>query len=100
MLYGLNKFTLQGTSLLIIYLYVHIFIYLSVIWCFARCFDSNLVEIPVEIESPDHHYYHVWTHISAAFSCLFISVVIRLDVFFQLFVCYLDTACFLHYKGC
>ncbi|XP_031112413.1 probable inactive histone-lysine N-methyltransferase SUVR2 isoform X1 [Ipomoea triloba] len=24
-----------------------------------RCFDSNLVEIPVEIESPDHHYYHL-----------------------------------------
>lgn len=26
---------------------------------FARCYDANLVEIPVEIESPDHHYYHV-----------------------------------------
>ncbi|XP_055813114.1 probable inactive histone-lysine N-methyltransferase SUVR1 isoform X2 [Solanum dulcamara] len=24
-----------------------------------RCFDSNLVEIPIEIESPDHHYYHL-----------------------------------------
>ncbi|XP_025888621.1 probable inactive histone-lysine N-methyltransferase SUVR2 isoform X2 [Solanum lycopersicum] len=24
-----------------------------------RCFDSNLVEIPVEIETPDHHYYHL-----------------------------------------
>ncbi|KAE8721138.1 Histone-lysine N-methyltransferase SUVR4 [Hibiscus syriacus] len=24
-----------------------------------RCFDSNLVEIPVEMEIPDHHYYHV-----------------------------------------
>ncbi|KAF9609520.1 hypothetical protein IFM89_016881 [Coptis chinensis] len=24
-----------------------------------RCFDSNLVEIPVEIETPDRHYYHV-----------------------------------------
>ncbi|KAJ0742413.1 putative [histone H3]-lysine(4) N-trimethyltransferase chromatin remodeling SET family [Helianthus annuus] len=24
-----------------------------------RCFDSNLVEIPVEIENPDHHYYHI-----------------------------------------
>ncbi|CAL5427339.1 unnamed protein product [Camellia sinensis] len=23
-----------------------------------RCFDSNLVEIPVEVETPDHHYYH------------------------------------------
>ncbi|RAL40436.1 hypothetical protein DM860_006506 [Cuscuta australis] len=23
-----------------------------------RCFDSNLVNIPVEIESPDRHYYH------------------------------------------
>ncbi|MCD7472247.1 hypothetical protein HAX54_013274 [Datura stramonium] len=24
-----------------------------------RCFDSNLVEIPIEIETPDHHYYHL-----------------------------------------
>lgn len=24
-----------------------------------RCFDTNLIEIPVEIESPDHHYYHL-----------------------------------------
>lgn len=25
-----------------------------------RCYDANLVEIPVEVETPDHHYYHVW----------------------------------------
>ncbi|GMP96952.1 hypothetical protein CsSME_00045378 [Camellia sinensis var. sinensis] len=25
----------------------------------ARCFDSNLVEIPVEVETPDYHYYHL-----------------------------------------
>lgn len=24
-----------------------------------RCFDSNMVEIPVEVETPDHHYYHL-----------------------------------------
>ncbi|XVF00837.1 hypothetical protein REPUB_Repub04eG0036600 [Reevesia pubescens] len=24
-----------------------------------RCVDTNLVEIPVEIETPDHHYYHL-----------------------------------------
>ncbi|KAL2345821.1 hypothetical protein Fmac_007106 [Flemingia macrophylla] len=24
-----------------------------------RCCDANLIDIPVEIESPDHHYYHV-----------------------------------------
>lgn len=24
-----------------------------------RCSDTNLIEIPVEIESPDHHYYHL-----------------------------------------
>ncbi|KAK6161219.1 hypothetical protein DH2020_004600 [Rehmannia glutinosa] len=24
-----------------------------------RCFDANLVGIPVEVESPDHHYYHL-----------------------------------------
>ncbi|KVH91009.1 Pre-SET domain-containing protein [Cynara cardunculus var. scolymus] len=25
----------------------------------GRCVDANMVEIPVEVESPDHHYYHV-----------------------------------------
>ncbi|KAL2488018.1 Histone-lysine N-methyltransferase SUVR2 [Forsythia ovata] len=25
----------------------------------ARCRDSNLVEIPVQVEIPDHHYYHL-----------------------------------------
>ncbi|CAL9191391.1 unnamed protein product [Musa hybrid cultivar] len=24
-----------------------------------RCFDANLIEIPVEVETPDHHYYHL-----------------------------------------
>ncbi|KAL7105583.1 hypothetical protein ACP275_07G053200 [Erythranthe tilingii] len=24
-----------------------------------RCFDSNLVDIPVEVETPDHHYYRL-----------------------------------------
>lgn len=24
-----------------------------------RCWDSTLVEIPVEVENPDHHYYHL-----------------------------------------
>ncbi|XP_050231027.1 histone-lysine N-methyltransferase SUVR4-like isoform X2 [Mercurialis annua] len=24
-----------------------------------RCHDPNLVEIPVEVETPDHHYYHL-----------------------------------------
>ncbi|CAN0878813.1 Histone-lysine N-methyltransferase SUVR4 [Linum grandiflorum] len=24
-----------------------------------RCGDANLIEMPVEVESPDHHYYHV-----------------------------------------
>jgi SET domain-containing protein len=24
-----------------------------------RCYDANLIEIPVEVETPDHHYYHV-----------------------------------------
>lgn len=28
--------------------------------CLFRCDDANLVEIPVEVETPDHHYYHVW----------------------------------------
>lgn len=25
----------------------------------ARCLDANLIEIPVEVETPDLHYYHV-----------------------------------------
>uniref|UniRef100_A0A803LA99 SET domain-containing protein n=1 Tax=Chenopodium quinoa TaxID=63459 RepID=A0A803LA99_CHEQI len=25
----------------------------------ARCSDANLIEIPVEVETPNHHYYHV-----------------------------------------
>ncbi|CAN4091065.1 unnamed protein product [Withania somnifera] len=24
-----------------------------------RCYEGNLISIPVEVESPDHHYYHV-----------------------------------------
>uniref|UniRef100_A0A2K2AWF1 SET domain-containing protein n=1 Tax=Populus trichocarpa TaxID=3694 RepID=A0A2K2AWF1_POPTR len=25
----------------------------------VRCYDSNLIEIPVEVETPDHHYYRL-----------------------------------------
>ena len=35
-----------------------------------RCLDANLVEIPVEVESPDHHYYHVWNIRKFIFSLL------------------------------
>ncbi|KAH0463448.1 hypothetical protein IEQ34_008030 [Dendrobium chrysotoxum] len=24
-----------------------------------RCGDANIVEVPVEVETPDHHYYHL-----------------------------------------
>uniref|UniRef100_A0A7N2L7E7 Histone-lysine N-methyltransferase SUVR4 n=1 Tax=Quercus lobata TaxID=97700 RepID=A0A7N2L7E7_QUELO len=24
-----------------------------------RCFDSNLIDVPVEVETPDRHYYHL-----------------------------------------
>ncbi|XP_039157112.1 histone-lysine N-methyltransferase SUVR4 isoform X2 [Eucalyptus grandis] len=24
-----------------------------------RCFDANLIDIPVEVETPDRHYYHI-----------------------------------------
>ncbi|CAK7329446.1 unnamed protein product [Dovyalis caffra] len=24
-----------------------------------RCYDSNLIEVPVEVETPDHHYYRL-----------------------------------------
>ena len=26
---------------------------------FLRCSDANLIDIPVEVETPDRHYYHV-----------------------------------------
>lgn len=29
----------------------------AIVYC--RCFDCNIIAIPVEIETPDHHYYHV-----------------------------------------
>ena len=25
----------------------------------SRCSDANLIDIPVEVETPDRHYYHV-----------------------------------------
>lgn len=42
----------------------HVFImhecgYLNYTFFFVRCYDSNLIEIPVEVETPDHHYYRV-----------------------------------------
>ena len=27
----------------------------------SRCSDANLIDIPVEVETPDRHYYHVKT---------------------------------------
>ena len=30
-----------------------------IIFHFSRCFDANLVEIPVEVEDPGCYYYHV-----------------------------------------
>ena len=38
----------------------------------SRCFDANVVEIPVEVEGPDHHYYHVRSHKSLKFQLLFL----------------------------
>ncbi|KQK00378.1 hypothetical protein BRADI_3g48980v3 [Brachypodium distachyon] len=41
-----------------------------------RCFDANIIGIPVEIETPDHHYYHDYgidfydvNHTIKAFKC-------------------------------
>lgn len=58
---------------------------------FFRCFDSTLVEIPVEVETPDHHYYHVWpfTHLLP-----FLSLYLNLNIF-SLF---LIAACIFHLK--
>lgn len=46
--------------------------------CFycSRCFDANLVDIPVEVETPDRHYYHVriWLAFFAFISFLFIFI--------------------------
>ncbi len=33
----------------------------------CRCFDNNMLDVPVEIESPDHHYYHVGYIISISY---------------------------------
>ncbi|KAJ0010057.1 hypothetical protein Pint_33695 [Pistacia integerrima] len=41
----------------------------------ARCFDANLIEIPVEIESPEHHYYHVKHIRSSIFMLIVLSFV-------------------------
>lgn len=64
------------------------------VWAlFFRCFDSTLVEIPVEVETPDHHYYHVWpfTHFLFAFS----FTIFKFKCFFLLF---LIAACIFHLK--
>lgn len=41
----------------------------------ARCSDSNLIDIPVEVESPDHHYYHVSETLSAVFCVIHNSYI-------------------------
>ena len=39
---------------------VHLFVLVVMLSCiYCRCFDANLIGIPVEVETPDHHYYHV-----------------------------------------
>ncbi|KAK2972083.1 hypothetical protein RJ640_010246 [Escallonia rubra] len=32
--------------------------------CITPCSDANLLEVPVEVENPDHHYYHIWPAVS------------------------------------
>ena len=44
-----------------------IYVFIAMIFL-IRCYDANLVDIPVEIESPDHHYYHVWILFPQCFS--------------------------------
>lgn len=81
----------------------YLFIYL--IFCVCRCFDANLIEIPVEIESPEHHYYHVKHIRSSTFLLIVFSFVA--DTGFTdtvtlngVFTCF--AACFFHNKrrGC
>lgn len=44
---------LSVTNFLSLFFFSHYLLF------FSRCCDANLIEIPVEIETPDHHYYHV-----------------------------------------
>ena len=39
--------------------YVHYLCFFCLNTSLHRCYDANLVEIPVEVEPPVHHYYHV-----------------------------------------
>ncbi|KAI6692757.1 hypothetical protein NL676_020467 [Syzygium grande] len=34
-----------------------------------RCFDANLIDIPVEVETPDRHYYHRLVIVDSLFFC-------------------------------
>ncbi|CAI0385882.1 unnamed protein product [Linum tenue] len=55
-----------------------------------RCLDANLIEIPVKIETPDHHYYHVCIALlRVLYSCndtkLFVVAPQSLDVLLLIF---------------
>lgn len=61
-----NLFRSVAVFFLLTFFYLRVFSFpyisdiVSVLNC-SRCSDANLVEIPVEVETPDRHYYHVCT---------------------------------------
>ena len=64
--YGLVHFITWLSSTFLFFLFPFFFLKIShfcvlkwIVYCF-RCFDSNLIDVPVEVETPDRHYYHVW----------------------------------------
>lgn len=50
---------------------------------FCRCFDGNIIAIPVEIETPDHHYYHVCAMLPCYWCCKFKFKLIPCNLVFH-----------------
>ncbi|KZV55532.1 histone-lysine N-methyltransferase SUVR2 [Dorcoceras hygrometricum] len=50
-----------------------------------RCYDSNLVAVPVEMETPEHHYYHL-----ALFTTRNVKAMEELTWGFVALACFLD----------
>ena len=75
---------------------------------FGRCVDANMVEIPVEVESPDHHYYHVCNTFIFVLACKHLFSWITSSWKYLLFWLFNGisnfvfgcAACFFHDQGC
>lgn len=66
---------------------------------FIRCFDANLVDVAVEIETPDHHCYHVLA--LASFTSLYHfldTTVLSRPLLSSYSFLFLFAACVIHYQ--